>query len=99
MKYYFGKVPNQDVEMFGEADLFEHDGSYYYYEVEIGSNYGGLDDFTITDTAGRSIPISTEMIGGLSRVMLDIKLMLATISEAEALQEDLADEEVVVVFE
>lgn len=99
MKYYFGKVPQRDVEMFGTDELFQHDGEYFYNQVEIGSNPGGREDFVISDTCGRSIPVSTDMIPGLARVLLDIKLMLGTIEEAEALEADLADSEVTVIFE
>lgn len=98
MKYYFGKVPAQDVEMFGRDELFENEGEYFYNQLEIGSNPGGLEDFVISDTCGRSIPIATDMIPELARVLLDIKLMMGTIQEAEALQEDLADSEVIVTF-
>jgi len=99
MKYYFGKVSERDVEMFGSDDLFEHDGAYYYNQIEIGSNPGGTEDFMISDTCGRSIPISTDMISSLGRVLLDIKMMLVQIQEAQALQDDLDDADVVVVFE
>lgn len=98
MKYYFGKVPAQDVTAFGDEGLFEHEGEYFYNQLEIGSNPGGTEDFVISDTCGRSIPLATEMIPELARVLLDIKLMMGTISEAEALQEDLADSEIIVTF-
>lgn len=98
MKYYFGKVPAQDVEMFGEDGLFEHEGEYFYNQLEIGSNPGGTEDFIISDTAGRSIPIATDMIPELARVLLDIKLMMGTIAEAEHLQDDLANDEIIVTF-
>ena len=98
MKYYFGKVPAQDVEMFGEDGLFEHEGEYFYNQLEIGSNPGGAEDFVISDTAGRSIPIATDMIPELARVMLDIKLMMNTLAEADALVEDLANNDLVVTF-
>lgn len=99
MKYYFGNVPAEDVEAFGAEDLFEHEGSYYYNCVEFGTNPGGVEDFMISDTCGRSIPISTEMIPGLSRVLLDIRMAMNTFQEAEELEQDVYDPEVVVVFE
>lgn len=98
MKYYFGKVPKQDVITFGDDGLFEHEGSYYYNQLEIGSNPGGIEDFVISDTCGRSIPVSTDMISDLARIFIDIKAMLSTIEEGEMLQADLSDDEVVVVF-
>ncbi len=98
MKYYFGKVPAQDVNAFGDEGLFEHEGAYFYNQLEIGSNPGGAEDFVISDTAGRSIPIATDMIPELARVLLDIKLMMGTIAEAEHLQDDLANDEIIVTF-
>lgn len=98
MKYYFGKVPQQDAEMFGTDELFENEGSFYYNQLEIGSNPGGIEDFVISDTCGRSIPLATDMIPELARVLLDIKLMMGTIQEAEALQEDLTDSNIIVTF-
>ena len=98
MKYYFGKVPQQDVNTFGDEGLFEHEGQYFYNQLEIGSNPGGSEDFVISDTCGRSIPVSTDMIPELARVLLDIKLMMNTIDEAEALQEDLANADIIVTF-
>ena len=99
MKYYFGKVPAQDVAMFGEDDLFENEGSYFYNAIEVGSNPGGMEDFVIYDTCGRSIPLSTDTINILAQVLLDIKLTVAQIQEAEAIQQDLEDADVIVTFE
>lgn len=99
MKYYFGKVPAADVENFGDEGLFEYEDNYYYNCVEFGTNPGGVEDFVISDTCGRSIPISTEMIPGLSRVLLDIRMAMNTFQEAEELEQDVYDCDVVVVFE
>lgn len=99
MQYYFGKVPAKDVEAFGEDGLFEYEGSYYYNRIEVGSNPGGIEDFVISDTCGRSIPLSTDMIGSLSRVLLDIKMTLIQLEEAQTIQEDLNDADVIVTFE
>ena len=98
MKYYFGKVSAQDVNAFGDEGLFEHEGQYFYNQIEIGSNPGGAEDFVISDTCGRSIPLSTEQIPQLARVLLDIKLMMNTLAEADALAEDLANSDLVVTF-
>lgn len=98
MKYYFGKVSHQDVTAFGTDGLFEHEGEYFYNQLEIGSNPGGIEDYVISDTCGRSIPLAAEQIPQLARVLLDIKLMLNTINEAEALQDDLANSNIVVTF-
>jgi hypothetical protein len=98
MKYYFGKVPTQDVNAFGTDNLFEYEGEYFYNQIEIGSNPGGIEDYVISDTCGRSIPLSTEQIPQLARVLLDIKLMMGTLVEAEALQEDLANADLVVTL-
>lgn len=98
MKYYFGKVSQQDVHAFGTDNLFEHEGEYFYNQLEIGSNPGGIEDFVISDTCGRSIPLATEQIPQLVRVLVDISLTMNSLTEAEALQDDLANSNIVVTF-
>lgn len=79
MKYLFAQVPRQDVDMFGNDSLFEADGDYYFNQVEIGTNPGGMEDFTISDTCGRSIPLCVDSIDSLIELLQDIKDTLETI--------------------
>lgn len=72
MKYYFGQIPAGDADMFGD-ELFVDAGDAYYGMVEFGTNPGGIDDFVISDTAGRSIPLSIDHIDTIIQVLEDIK--------------------------
>lgn len=97
MKYYFGKVEDRYLD---SDDYFQHDGASYYYQVEFGTNSGGLDDFTITDTCGRSIPISTTAIKALLKVLGDLSLATSLLERAQILEQGLTTEKnFVITFE
>lgn len=81
MKYFIGQMPQADVDMFGPEDAFEHEGDYYYNMVEFGSNPGGMDDFVITDSVGRSIPLSIDHLDVLIQCLEDIRDNINTIQE------------------
>jgi hypothetical protein len=72
MKIYFSQVSEDDLDISGEDGLFRHRGSYYYHGIEIGTNAGGMDEFTIFDGCNRMVPLSVdsldELIEGLQRV-------------------------------
>jgi hypothetical protein len=91
MKYLFAHVPHQDIEMFGTDSLFEFEGDYFFNQLEIGTNPGGMEDFTISDTCGRSIPLSVDSIDVLIEVLQDVKASLQTIQDGEAMQEAMFD--------
>lgn len=99
MKYFIGKVPAEDLEVFGTGDLFEHEGNYYYNSVEFGSNPGGTDDFVISDTCGRSIPLSTDLINALIGTLVDIRCTMHAIEGAQELEECLEDPHCIHTFE
>lgn len=99
MKYFIGKVPAEDLEVFGTGDLFEHEGEYFYNVVEFGSNPGGLEDFVISDTCGRSIPVSTDMIDALIGTLVDIQCKLHLLNKADELQDCLLDSTCIHTFE
>lgn len=71
MKIYFSQA-NEDDLSFGEDGMFRHRGNYYYNGIEIGTNAGGMDEFTIFDGCDRMVPLSVdsldELIEGLQRL-------------------------------
>ena len=99
MKYLFALVPHQDVDMFGKDDLFEADGDYYFNQVEIGTNPGGMEDFTISDTCGRSIPLSTDSIDALIELLMDIKDTLEVIETGQTALQSMYSNEFTRVFD
>ena len=64
MKINFAQVPHEDVDMFGEENLFgpNEDGEFFYNYVEFGTNPGGMDEVSIVDGCNRYMPISVEHI-------------------------------------
>ena len=83
MKYYIGEVPSEELNMFGDGDLYKVDGRYFYYTIEIGTGPGHIEDFTITDTCGRSIPLPTSMIDDFMNVLERINFTLFKVKVGE----------------
>lgn len=99
MKYYFGLVPAEDVDMFGDEGLFEHEGQYYYTQLEFGSNPGGMEDFMLSDCCGRSIPISVEHIDALAKCLVAISNAVNVVALGQAVEELAAQKDHIVTFE
>jgi len=95
MKYYFGRVPPRDVDTFGNDGLFENDGEFYYNSLEIGTNPGGMEDFMLSDSVGRQVPISVDHIEALITALTDIQETLEVIEAgAQALESIYEDDEI-----
>ena len=74
MKINFAQVPAQDVDTFGDDNLFgpDADGNFYYNYLEFGTNPGGIDEAAITDGCGRYMPLAVESIPELITALLEI---------------------------
>lgn len=94
MKYFIGQVPAIDVINFGTDDLFEYGGDYYYNVIEFGTNPGGMEDFVISDTVGRSLPISIEHISVLIEALEDIQGSLESIQVGKNAEEFINSNEI-----
>jgi hypothetical protein len=94
MKYFIGQVAAEDIRDFGVDGLFEYGGDYYYNVIEFGTNAGGMEDFVISDTAGRSIPLSTEHISTLIEILTDIQESLEAIETGKNTQEFINSNEI-----
>lgn len=99
MKYFFGQVPHQDVDMFGEDGLFEYNGDFYYNMVEFGTNPGGEEDLVIADTVGRLVPVSIDHIGTLIQVLQDIQNTLDEVETGKSAHAAIFDENEIRTFE
>lgn len=76
MKIHFSQPDhNHDVE-----DMFQDDkGGLYYFELEYGTNAGGMDEFMLRDTCGREVPVCVEEIPNMIRALLEIHLLATEI--------------------
>lgn len=89
MKFYFGQVPERDVETFGAEGLYYNEDNYYYYCVEFGSNPGGVDDIVLRDTAGRMVPVATQYMLELATILAECNNIYCELENARALVQEL----------
>jgi hypothetical protein len=95
MKYYFGQVASDDVDNYGDEGLFEYAGDQYYNSIE----FTGEDDFVITDSVGRSIPMSINHVGLLIEVLQNMQETMETIENGKAAEEYVQMEDEIRTFE
>jgi hypothetical protein len=85
MKINFSQVPANDVDVFGDDNLFGPDesGNYYYNYVEYGTNPGGTDEVAIVDGCDRFMPIMVDNIPDLVRALKEIYNISQALKSAE----------------
>jgi hypothetical protein len=88
MKINFAQVPAQDVDMFGDDNLFGPDasGNFYYNYVEFGTNPGGTDEVAITDGCGRYMPIAVDNIPDLIAALTEVARISDSLTIAKQLE-------------
>lgn len=95
MKIYYGLNTDADeLDMFGTSGLLEFEDNYFSGAVEFGTNPGGLEDVTISDGCGRSIPISIAYVPQLISVLKEMQAIHEEISEGERRREEVESGEV-----
>lgn len=89
MKINFGQANQEDVDNFGDEGLFGPDtnGNFYYYDLEFGTNPGGLEDYIIRDGCGRGIPLSVDHINELIAALESIRDFSEAVKYADKLTE------------
>jgi hypothetical protein len=88
MKINFAQVPANDVDVFGDDNLFgpDSDGNFYYNYVEFGTNPGGTDEVAIHDGCGRYMPIAVDNIPELIAALTEIARISDTLNLARQLE-------------
>lgn len=89
MKINFAQVKNQDLDFFGESNVFgpDENGDFYYNYVEFGTNAGGTDEVTIVDGCDRYMPVSVENIPELIEALKECYRVYNRLQKASALEE------------
>jgi hypothetical protein len=74
MKINFAQVPHDDIDTFGDDNLFGPDvnGNFYYNYLEFGTNPGGVEEVAIHDGCGRYMPIAVDSIPDLVAALTEI---------------------------
>jgi len=83
MKIYFG---NANEDMFADG-LFHINENQFYYGVEHGTNAGGLDEVSLFDGCGRTLPIHMEAIPELIAALEEIRTIGEAVKRAQELTE------------
>lgn len=97
MNFYFGNATKQELDMMGTEDLFEHNGEFYYYNLEFGSNPGGLDEVALHDTSGRSLPICVDFLHQLNTALVECLAIRKKLEEADAVHSMLESDDIATV--
>jgi hypothetical protein len=89
MKINFAQVPHEDIDMFGEDNLFGPDesGEFYYNFVEYGTNPGGTDEVAIHDGCDRYMPISMDHVPELIQALAECYKIYIGLKHSERIQE------------
>jgi hypothetical protein len=88
MKINFSQVPANDVDLFGDENLFgpDNNGNFYYNYLEFGTNPGGTDEVAITDGCGRYMPIAVDTIPDLVAALEEVARISGTLNLARQLE-------------
>jgi len=89
MKIFFGAVDYDPSEL--DADeLFttsEAPTKYFYYQLEWGTNNGGMEDVMLRDTCDREVPVSIDHINELIDALVRVRDMNDDIKRGKELEE------------
>lgn len=90
MKIFFGAV-DYDPSEADASELFltkEEPTKYFYYQLEWGTNAGGMDDVMLRDTCGREVPISIDHIENLIDALARVRDLNNDIRRGESVKEE-----------
>lgn len=89
MKFLINKISKQDLNEFGSDGYLEADnGDFYSYQVEFGTNPGGLDEVALSDGCDRYVPVAIENVPGIIAALQEAYSLHREISMAESLKAD-----------
>lgn len=89
MKINFAQVPHEDIDMFGDDNLFGPDeaGNFYYNYVEFGTNPGGTDEVAIHDGCDRYMPIAMDNVPEFIQALAECYKIYTGLQSAARIQE------------
>lgn len=89
MKFLINKISQEDINAFGSDGYLEADsGDFYSYQVEFGTNPGGLDEVAISDGCDRYIPVAIENVPGIIAALREAYTMHKEMTSAELMKAD-----------
>lgn len=89
MKFLINKIDEQEVDDFGSDGYLESEtGDFYSYQLEYGTNPGGLDEVALSDGCNRYIPIYIENIPQVIAALCEAFAIHKEIQAGKQLEED-----------
>lgn len=89
MKFLINKISQQDINDFGsDGYLQAGSGAFYSYQLEFGTNPGGLDEVALSDGCNRYIPVAVENVPALITALQEAYNLHREITLADSLKAD-----------
>jgi hypothetical protein len=97
MNFYFGNVSQEELAVMDKDELFHHNGEYYYYCLEFGSNSGGTEEVALYDSVGRFVPIGLDSVSQLNTALAECLAISQKLEEAATVHQMLESDDVATV--
>ena len=102
MKAFFAEVNPEELDHYSDAvftvDTETGEVKYFVHVVEYGSNAGGTDEFIISDSIGRYVPISIDDLDTLIDILTDLRDTVDAVVEAENFCAEVTDAENATIY-
>ncbi len=102
MKAFFAEVSPEELFNYGDSvfTVETETGEVKYFEhvVEYGSNPGGTDEFVITDSIGRYVPINIDNLDTLIDILTDLRDTIDAVLDAETFCAEVTDAENATIY-
>jgi hypothetical protein len=87
MKAFFAEISPEELVNYGDSvfTVATETGEVKHFEqvVEYGSNAGGTDEFVISDSIGRYVPIGVDQLDTLINILTDLRDTVEEMADAE----------------
>ena len=102
MKAFFAEVSPEELAHYSDAvftvETETGEVKYFVHVVEYGSNAGGTDEFIISDSIGRYVPISIDDLDTLIHILTDLRDTVDAVVDAENFCAEVTDAENATIY-
>lgn len=102
MKAFFAEVSPEELAHYGDAvftvETETAETKHFEHVVEYGSNAGGTDEFVITDSIGRYVPINIDNLDTLIDILTDLRDTIDAVLDAEDFCAEVTDAENATIY-
>ena len=102
MKAFFAEVSPEELAQYSDAvftvETETGEVKHFVHVVEYGSNAGGTDEFIISDSIGRYVPISIDDLDTLIGILTDLRDTVDAVVDAENFCAEVTDAENATIY-